>query len=112
MGYYNRVSSLVFSIIHLQPWWMVQQLILAVFLGFLSWRWNSIIPAVIIHAANNMWAIRNITGLGDDAFRYYLWGEHVNPILLVIALVIFWYSFRKTERQCELHKHRSVSKES
>ena len=91
------VTSLLFSLIHLQPWWMIQQLILAVLLGYLAWRWNSILPAVIIHAGNNLWALRNIAGLEDDAFSFYLWRGHVNPLLMIIALVLFMYGFKRCE---------------
>jgi len=92
------VSSLIFSVIHLQPWWMIQQAVLAVLLGYLSWRWNSIIPAVIVHGANNLWAIRNIAGLSDEFIRIYTWGKHVNPVLIAMALVTFTFGLIKSEQ--------------
>jgi len=91
-------GALIFALIHIQPWWLIQQLILAVFLGYLSWRWNSIVPAVLIHATNNAWSLRNIAGLDNGIFSYYLWGDHVNPIFLIISLLFFAYSFLATEK--------------
>ena len=92
------VASLVFAVIHLQPWWMIQQLILAVFLGYLSWLWNSILPAVLIHAANNAWALRHITGLDNTTLQFYLIDGHVNPLLIVISVGILWFGLKKTEK--------------
>jgi len=91
------IASAMFALIHLQPWWTIQQLILAVFIGFLAWRWDSIIPAVIIHAANNLWALRHLLNLGYGEAGFYDWHEHVNPLILIIALVVFFVGFRSSE---------------
>ena len=91
------LTSLIFALIHLQPWWIIQQLILAVFLGYLSWRWNSIIPAFLIHAANNAWALRHIMGLDDEVFSIYLMKGHVNPIFIIISAGLIWFAMRKAE---------------
>lgn len=92
------ISAAIFALIHIQPWWVLQQAILAVFIGYLAWRWNSIIPPILIHGANNLWALRSIIGLTDDVIGYYNWKDHVHPILLIIALIIFYLGFRTSER--------------
>jgi membrane protease YdiL (CAAX protease family) len=91
------IASAVFALIHFQPWWAIQQLILAVFMGYLAWRWNSIIPAALIHAANNLWALRHLLNLGYGEAGFYDWNEHVNPLIIVIAAIIFFKSFRFSE---------------
>ncbi|MCF7811936.1 CPBP family intramembrane metalloprotease, partial [bacterium] len=91
------ISSAAFALIHLQPWWVIQQMILAVFIGYLAWKWNSIIPAVFIHAANNLWALRHLLNLGYGEAGCYDWNEHVHPLILTIAVVILFASFNFSE---------------
>ena len=47
------VTSLFFAIIHMNTYWLIQIYILGVFLGYLSWKTNSIIPSIILHSINN-----------------------------------------------------------
>ncbi len=92
------ITSLVFAMIHLEPWLIIQLLILAVLLGYLAWRWSSIIPALLIHMANNLLTLINIA-LQDFGFtRIYLMNNHVNPLIIICSLIVFLYSFRTSEK--------------
>ncbi len=92
------ITSLLFAFIHLQPWWMIQLLIISVFLGYLSWRWGSILPGVAVHAVNNLWSLVFISGLHSKVLKYYLWKGHINPVLIGISAYLFWVSFRAVDR--------------
>ena len=87
-------SSLLFAIIHLNPWWLIQILLLAFLLGILAWRAESILPGVIVHAINNgagLWSAN--TDL--ESIPFYEWHGHVSPILLLIAGFTLYKSIRK-----------------
>lgn len=87
-------TSLIFAFLHFQIWWLIQLLILSVILGYLCWRSNSIFPAVLIHTGNNLMTILLMNSTEQFSLNVYLWHEHVNPLLLMIALVLFWFGFK------------------
>ncbi len=89
------LTSLIFASLHLQYWWLIQLLLMAVILGYLAWRWDSIIPAVMIHAANNLWSFWITLLPEEELSRFYLWKGQLHPALWAagIALVaggLFW----------------------
>jgi membrane protease YdiL (CAAX protease family) len=90
-------TSLIFAILHFQIWWIIQLLILSVVLGYLCWRSNSIFPAVLIHTGNNLMTILLMNTPDQLSFGFYLWHGHVNPLLLLIALALFWFGFKSFE---------------
>ena len=47
------LSSLTWTLVHQNPYWAVGIFILGIFIGFIAWRTNSIIPPIIVHAINN-----------------------------------------------------------
>ncbi len=87
-------TSLIFAIIHFQIWWFIQILLLSVLLGYLCWRSNSIFPAVFIHIGNNLWTIFIMNSPDHFLLNLYLWHDHVNPLLVVLAIVISFYGFK------------------
>jgi len=87
-------GAIFFALIHLNPWWIIQILILAMLLGILAWRAESIIPGVIVHMVNNtlgLWSVN--TDLETPAF--YLWHGHVNPIIFLSAILLMIWSLKK-----------------
>lgn len=88
-------TSLIFAIVHFQIWWLIQILILSVILGYLCWRSNSIVPAVLIHTGNNLWTIFLMNAPEQFSPNFYIWHGHVNPILLIIAFVLSWFGFKR-----------------
>ncbi len=92
------ITSIIFALIHLEPWLVIQLLILAVLLGYLSWRWDSIIPALMIHMANNLLTLISIARRDTDLTEFYLMNNHVNPLIIICSLIVFIYSFRTSEK--------------
>ncbi len=81
-------GALLFAIAHFNPWWMVQIFLLGVFLGFISWRSNSILPAILIHALNNGIALFTGGVLAGEGWGWYTAGEHVSPAILIFSIAL------------------------
>ena len=86
------ITSLFFSIIHMNPYWFIQIYILGVMLGFLSWKTNSIFPPLILHALNNGTALL-FSFIDLENSSLYLWNNHVAPWVLVLAAALVYKGF-------------------
>jgi membrane protease YdiL (CAAX protease family) len=80
-------ASLAWTIIHGMLYWAIQIFILGIFLGILAWRSNSILPSVIGHATNNAAALLFYNTNQEKLAGIYLWGDHVSPLIILLALV-------------------------
>ena len=87
-------SSLFFAVIHFNPFWIIQIYFLGVLLGFLAWKTNSIIPCIIFHMIINATSLF-FTSIEDSIEPIILWNGHINPILIFIGIVSFWYGFKR-----------------
>ena len=87
------VTSLFFAFIHMNSYWFIQIYLLGIFLGYLSWKSGSIIPSLILHSINNGAAILlSFTNINIDSI--YLWKGHLSPIIILVALYLFFFGFR------------------
>jgi membrane protease YdiL (CAAX protease family) len=101
------ITAAIFAAMHGLLSQIVQIFLLGVFLGWLAWKSESIIPAAIVHAINNFlylllanlktapsWLIwqGNASASGDG---------HVNPYLLLAAGGVIYFGFRLFNRFCE-----------
>jgi len=86
------ITSLFFSIIHMNPYWFIQIYILGIMLGFLSWKTNSIFPPLILHALNNGTALL-FSFIDPEKSSWYLWNNHVAPWILLLAIVLVYTGF-------------------
>lgn len=100
------LTAFLFAAIHGLLWWFVQIFILSVFLGWMAWKSESIIPGVIVHAINNFFAVL-ITNLQVEP-KWLFWeiksvlGEgHVHPLFLLAAIAVIYYGLRLFNRFCE-----------
>ena len=87
-------SSLFFAVIHFNPFWIIQIYFLGVLLGFLAWKTNSIIPCIIFHIIINATSLF-FTSIEDTIEPIIFWNGHINPILIFIGGLSFWYGFRR-----------------
>ena len=88
------VTSLFFAMIHFNPYWTIQIYLLGVILGFLSWKTKSVIPSIILHSINNGMAF--ILTVSDEYnVDFYLWGNYVSPVFIIIAIYLSYYSINK-----------------
>ncbi|MBM3325682.1 MAG: CPBP family intramembrane metalloprotease [Calditrichaeota bacterium] len=82
-------SALLFALIHLEYWWLIQILVLSILAGYLAWRWNSILPAVAIHSSNNLWSVIIIQDRAVELRNFYLWNNFVSPVWIIVMLIVF-----------------------
>ena len=85
------ITSLIFAMIHFNPYWTIQIYLLGVILGFLSWKTKSIIPSIILHSLNNGIAFI-LTIFNDSSLSFYFWGNFVSPIFITLAIYLLYYS--------------------
>jgi membrane protease YdiL (CAAX protease family) len=85
------VTAVIFTGLH--PFSLIPILLLAGVLGIISWRSNSIVPAVIIHCANNglsLYALNTNLEIQTDPIK----GVEISFPVFAISVVIFILSFR------------------
>ncbi len=87
-------ASLAWTIIHGMLFWAIQIFLLGIILGLLAWRSDSIWPSAIAHGMNNTAALIFYNINPEHLEGYYLWGNHVSPVVLVIALGGLIYGVR------------------
>lgn len=104
-------ASLAWTIIHGVLYWAIQIFLLGILLGILAWRASSILPSVIGHAINNTLALifNNIQQEKLDGL--YLWGDHVSPLLLLLAMAGLYYGVKSFYRYYDRpdHNHFSIN---
>jgi membrane protease YdiL (CAAX protease family) len=88
------LSSISWTIIHINPYWAVQIFITGIIIGFLAWRTNSVYPPMIVHATNNFLSLLVINMDLEDSMTWYLWGDHVSPLVLVISAGVLYYCIK------------------
>ena len=95
------ISAVVFTVLHLNPWWALQIYLLGVVLGFLAWRTGSIWPPFLVHATNNGLAtwFANRSETGAD---WYTLGGHVAPQWLLVAAILANAGIRSLNSQGRL----------
>ncbi len=94
-------TAILFGAVHLAPWWFIQLIFIAMFLGVLAWRSESIIPSAIIHAQNNGISVL-LNNFGEGALGpWFNWSGHIHPLLLLLALAILAVGLHLFFRFCE-----------
>lgn len=95
------IASMVFAMVHLNPFWVIQIYVLGVVLGYLSWRTKSILPGIIVHGLNNGLALMlsqdNITGFES----IYTFNGHVSPIWIVVGGISAFFGFKLLHESTE-----------
>lgn len=97
------LTALIFAIIHMNPWWTIQIIIVAIFLGVMAWKSDSILPSMIVHGTNNALGVLFIN-MSETSFSWYLYKDHVHPIILVLALSGLFYGVKLFYRNCDENK--------
>ncbi|MFC1619263.1 lysostaphin resistance A-like protein [Candidatus Neomarinimicrobiota bacterium] len=86
-------SSLLFTIMHFNPWWSLQIYLLGMVLGYLAWRTGSIWPSFVIHALNNALALW-FANAPEESFAWYAPNGHVFPLWLLAAGILVYMGFK------------------
>ncbi|UCH62272.1 MAG: CPBP family intramembrane metalloprotease [Fidelibacterota bacterium] len=87
------LSSLLFTVLHFNPWWSLQIYFLGMVLGYLAWRTGSIWPSFVVHALNNSLSLW-FANAAEGSLSWYAPGGHVSPLWLGAAAMITYIGFR------------------
>jgi len=87
------LSSLLFTVLHFNPWWSLQIYLLGMVLGYLAWRTGSIWPSFMVHAINNSLSLW-FANAAEDSFSWYAPGGHVSRLWLGVAALVTYIGFR------------------
>jgi len=83
------LTSLTWTMIHVNPFWAIQIFVIGVIIGFLAWRTDSVVPGIIVHGINNLLSL--IFYNFGDRLNWYLMGDHVSIYILIpAALMVVW----------------------
>jgi len=100
MGIWGGIlfSGFIFGLYHLRPTQAVPLALLGIYLAYLTWRSGSILPAMIVHFANNAFAValskiattEGGTGIDLETFQfpYYVL---VSAALVLVAVSIVYH---------------------
>jgi len=95
------ITAVLFGAIHLNPWWFVQFIFIAMFLGLLAWKSDSVVPSVVVHAQNNLIAVL-MSNIADDPNSVLeRWSGWKHVLLLMVTAVTLYYGFKLFFRFCE-----------
>ena len=86
------VTSLFFAFIHMNPIWIIQIYLLGVILGYLAWKTGSILTSLVLHSLNNGAALI-LTNYSESINPFYLWNNHVSPLILFLAICSLSFGF-------------------
>lgn len=92
------LSSLTWTLVHGNFYWAVEIFIIGIFIGFLAWRTQSLIPSFVVHATNNLIAVIFLNIDTKQSMAWYEWGDHVSPLILIIALVLIIWTLQQITR--------------
>ena len=93
------LTAVLFAIVHFSPWTSLQILFLGLFLGYLAWKSNSIYPAIILHAMNNLLSIL-LLNLPAEKVAWYGTATHVNYTWVVLALLVLVPTLVSFSKEC------------
>lgn len=90
-------TALIFAFIHFNPWWVIEILLMAVLMGVLAWKTDSIFPPMVVHATNNAIALVMVN-VPEERMNWLLSGEHIRPLYLILAVAVIVEGFRLVYR--------------
>lgn len=87
------LTSVLFALVHFNPWTAIQITMLGLVLGYMTWKSGSILPAVILHGLNNLFSLV-LMNSNDSQLGWYSQGEHVKILWIVIAFALIFPAFQ------------------
>jgi len=105
------LSSVFFAVAHFNPWTALQITFLGLALGYLTWKSDSILPGVFLHATNNLLSIV-FMNTSEASLTWYGTEKQVNMIWLFLAFAVIAPMFVLFNRACEEKKAADRQRES
>ncbi len=94
------MSALIFALVHPSVW-MLQVFVTGCLYSYLAWRSQSILPGIVLHLINNLFALFYLN-LDIGNWEWYEWYGHVNPPVVAVAACIAFYAIGWFNRQYPL----------
>lgn len=94
------LSSVIFAIFHINIWSAIQLTLLGIILGYVTWKSDSIIPAIVIHGLTNLCSLI-MMNLGDSSMLWYSTENHVKIIWLFLSIISFYPAIRFFNNSCK-----------
>ncbi|MBD3165020.1 CPBP family intramembrane metalloprotease [bacterium] len=94
------LTSALFAFVHGNKYFVIPILIMAVVIGAIAWRTESVWPSVALHGTNNLIGFVTANVWEDDPGWYSL-GDHVAPWWVLGAAILVVYSVREIFRSAE-----------
>ncbi len=85
-------TALAFALLHMNTWWLLQIYLFGVALSYLSWRTQSVYPGILTHMGINTTAILMTNLDVRNQLDWYLLGDHVSPVWLILAGIGCYFS--------------------
>lgn len=89
------LSAISWTLVHMNIYWSIQIFLMGILLGYLAWRTNSIVPAVIMHGLNNLLALLFLNLEWEKTMGWYTRNGHVHPVILFMAGGLLFWSVRR-----------------
>ncbi len=96
------VTSMVFSLVHFNPFWIIQIYLLGVVLGYLSWKTGSIFPGIMVHGLNNALALLITQFIPEESDSFYAVNGHVSLLWLFLAAAALFFGFKLLHQSKEV----------
>ncbi len=77
-------GAFIFAVFHFQPLSLIPLFLLGLLLGFLAWRADSLVPAIVGHLTNNTIAVISVYLLGRDTAGSVAQPEELSMSLMLI----------------------------
>lgn len=87
-------SSILFTAIHGLPSFFIQIFLIGMVLGFLSIKFNSVFPGIVLHSINNLLTLL-ILNRSEKEFDLYLKDGMVNWQVILIGGIFIYFGFVK-----------------
>ncbi len=95
------VTSMVFAMVHLNPFWIIQIYVLGVLLGYLSWKTKSVFPGMVVHGLNNGLALVLSQDATSGFEKFYTFHGHVSPLWIFLGGAAFYIGIKLLHRSTE-----------
>lgn len=89
------LSAFAFGLFHLNPWQFVPAFIGGLYLGWIYYRTQSIIPCIVIHSVNNLTAFLMLVYDPNYTLTKFFDGNMVSYFLtILISIILFTFGIR------------------
>lgn len=87
------LTSVLFALVHFNPWTSIQITLLGLALGYLTWRTGSILPAIVVHGLNNLISLL-LMNVDESKLTWYSSGDHVKILWIIISFALIFPAFQ------------------